>query len=180
MWGAQSTPILSAFSRVTADMLISSHWHVGSTESIDRSHFSNSCNSSSALTYEWGALQHRSLLRLAKHTYGSAKMAFGETLMISHFKSSSSSSARHRQIAAHSHSHKPGLCSDPLCYMGNRVVVGRRIRLGRNGGSRCSRTGCYWCKSTGRSPLGLMGDHREGHGGRRWGVPLGGLIGKVS
>ena len=134
MWGAQSAPVFSAFSRVTADMLISSHWHVGSAESIDRSHFSNSCSSSSALTYERGALQHRSLLRLAKHTYGSAKMAFGETHTISHFKSSSFSYTRHRQTAANLHSLRPGRSSDRLCYMGDREVVGRRIRLGRNGG----------------------------------------------
>ena len=68
----------------------------------------------SALTGIWGALQHRLLQhrllqhqllsRLAKHTYRSSKTAFGHTLMISHFKSSSSFSTLHRQFAADSHS----------------------------------------------------------------------------
>ena len=44
-------------------------------------------------------------------------------------------------------------------------VAGRIALLGRNRGSRCSRIGYYWCKSTLRSRLGLMGGHWEGRRG---------------
>ena len=74
-------------------------------QSTDHSDFFCSCTSSFALTYVWGALQHRLLQHqllshLAKHTYGSSKTAFGHTLMISHFKSSSFFSTLHRRSAA--------------------------------------------------------------------------------
>lgn len=48
--------------------------------------------------------------------------------------------------------------------------MGRIALLGRNGVSRCSRIGYYWCKSTLRSRLGLMGVHWGGcRRGRRGG-----------
>ena len=100
----------------------------------------------SALTGMWGALQHRLL-----HTYRYGVRTYTQdiTLQVFFFFLYTTPPIR-RRLALSS--------SLQLLWIDCAVlgVAGRLALLGRNRGSRCSRIGYYWCKSTLRSRLGLV------------------------